>query len=711
MTATTAVPNAHSPEARRPILDIRDLTITYETESGALDTVRNVSLCIAEGEIYGLVGESGSGKTTLANAVVRYLPANGRVKSGSVTLDGVSLLDLPPAEMRRLWGARITMVHQDPTAAVNPAIVIGEQIAEVARLHLGMSRKEAHAKAIEMLAKVRMPDPEVVARRYAHQLSGGQLQRVLIAIALTTNPRLLIMDEPTTALDVTTEAVILDLVRDLLAEYRAAVLYITHNLGVVARLCHRVGVMYAGELMEQGTVRQVFKQMLHPYTLGLLGCVPRVDVDKHDIVLNTIPGYIPRPDRLPLGCIFGPRCPMVEEACRVARPPLVQADGEVGHMTACRRWPELRAEPGRFAPEQKRRDIVRRGEAPILLEARGVRKYFRTSRLGLASLWRRRPALVRAVDDISVRVRQGMTMGIVGESGCGKTTFARCIAGLEEANAGEMELGGARLAYSVAKRPPEVLKKIQMVFQNPDGSLNPQHTVGESVGRPLILLGGVPRAEVAVRVRDLFRAVNLPEEYVDRLPHELSGGEKQRVAIARAFAAGPALMICDEPISSLDVSVQAALMNLLVELQEMRGVSYLVRSHDLAAVRHLSDWIAVVYLGRLWEVGSAYDVFSPPRHPYTEALLSALPIPDPDAVQERIRLHGNVPSAVDIPPGCRFHTRCPRKIGEICEREEPPWQEGERHHRICCHIPIAELKALQESPSRPAAAGAGAAAI
>ena len=683
-------------------LEVRDLTVTYATEGGPLDTVRNISLSIAPGEIYGLVGESGSGKTTLARAVVRYLPSNGRVTSGSVRLDGLELLELSRKQVRSVWGSRITMVHQDPNTAVNPSIVIGEQIAETLRVHLGASRRQAAGLAVEMLAKVRMPDPATVARRYAHQLSGGQLQRVLIAIALATNPRLLIMDEPTTALDVTTEAVILDLVRDLLGEYRTAVLYITHNLGVVARLCHRVGVLYAGELMEEGSVHAVFKQVLHPYTLGLLGSVPRVDVDKRDILLNTIPGYIPRPDRLPRGCIFAPRCPGAQDACREARPPLSAVDA--AHLSACRRWEDLRRTPQEFVAAAKRRKAVEAADGPtpmaseeVVLETVGARKYFPVSRVGLRRLLRHGRPRLRAVDDISVRVCKSSTMGIVGESGCGKTTLARCIVGLEEATAGEFLLEGRTLAATVARRPPGVLRKIQMVFQNPDASLNPQVTAGASVARPLALLGGLPRGQIDQRVRELFEAVKLPEEFIGRLPHELSGGEKQRVAIARAFATDPVVMICDEPISSLDVSVQASLMNLLLDLQDSKGTSYLFISHDLAAVRHLSDWIAVIYLGRLWEIGSAVEVFAPPQHPYTEALLSALPVPDPDARQKRIRLRGGVPSAVDIPSGCRFHTRCPRKVGPICENEEPPWREHGRWHRICCHIPAEELFALQSA--------------
>jgi peptide/nickel transport system ATP-binding protein len=681
-------------------LQVEKLTVTYETETGLLDTVRDVSLTVSPGEIYGLVGESGSGKTTFARAVVRYLPRNGCIRSGTVHLDGTDMLALSPEQVRHNWGRNITMVHQNPNTSVNPSMVVGEQIAEMARVHLDMSRSKAWEKALEMLTKVRMSDPERVAKRYPHQLSGGQLQRVLIAIALTTSPKLLIMDEPTTALDVTTEAVILDMVRELLHEYKTAVLYITHNLGVVARLCDRVGVIYAGELMEEGTVHNVFKEMLHPYTLGLLGSVPRVDVGKHDILLNTIPGYIPQPNNLPLGCIFAPRCPGAEQACRDERPLLVETGSEQQHLSACRRWEVVQKNQGEFINVPEKRDLEQRGSGELVLEANTMKKYFPLRGARIKDLISGQRPVVHAVDDITVHVGQGHTMGVVGESGCGKTTLARCIAGLEEATGGEIILEKVELPYAVHKRPRVSLSKIQMVFQNPDESLNPQHTVGMSVGRPLSLLGGLSRNQIRSRVAELFQAVNLPEEYVDRLPHELSGGEKQRVAIARSFATNPTLMICDEPITSLDVSVQASLMNLLAKLQDENGTAYLFISHDLAAVRHLSDWIAVVYLGRVWEFGTASDVFNPPQHPYTEALFSAISIPDPEVEQRRIRLRGSVPSAVSIPSGCRFHTRCPRKIGEVCEKEEPPWQESENWHRICCHIPIEELEKLQTKPEQ-----------
>ena len=673
------------------VLDVQNLSVTYDTEKGPLHTVRSLSLKIAPGEIYGLVGESGSGKTTLASAIVRHLAANGRISGGHVHLLGRDLSKLSKAEMRKVWGKDISIVHQDPTAAINPSIPVGEQIAEVAREHLNLSKQRSKEKAIEMLEKVGMPDAQSVAKRYPHQLSGGMLQRVLIATALTTSPQLLIMDEPTTALDVTTEAVILDLIRDLLTESNSAILYITHNLGVVARICHRVGVMYAGELMEVGEVRQVFKDRLHPYTHGLLGSIPRIDSSKYSGNLTAIPGFIPRPDTLPPGCIFAPRCPIAQKECTLARPDL--AEVKAGHFTACLRW-ETAPKQSETAKVGSKAAAANIEEKALVLEAQNIKKSFASARSLSAILKGEKPA-VRAVDDVTLRVYEGATIGVVGESGCGKTTFARCVAGLETANAGEMTLDGQHLPYSVTKRSPKLLKEIQMVFQNPTASLNPHHTVAQSIGRSLVRFKSLSGEALSSAVSELLKAVRLPEDYMHRLPHELSGGEKQRVAIARALAAEPELIICDEPISSLDVSVQASLINLLADIQMSKGVSYLFISHDLAAVRHISDWISVVYLGRVWEEGATEDVFAPPYHPYTEALLSAIPIPDPDVLQEQIRLHGNVPSAVDIPSGCRFQTRCPRMLGDICKQKEPDWQTRGAH-RIRCHIPLDKLSELQQ---------------
>jgi peptide/nickel transport system ATP-binding protein len=668
----------------RPIFEIEGLHIDYATESGVLHAVRDVSLAIHEHESFGLVGESGSGKSTLAMGSIRYLASNGKVTDGSVRLNGVELLGLPAKELRELWGSRIGVVYQSPLSALNPSIVIGKQLAEVARQHLGMDRGAAFARVTEMLTKVAMPDPEAVMKRYPHQLSGGMLQRCVIAMALMTDPSLLIMDEPTTALDVTTQAVVLDLVADLKREFDSAILYITHDLGVITKICDRVGVMYAGEFMEQSALYELFKRPLHPYTLDLLGCVPHFDPTPEKRSLVTIPGAIPRVDELPPGCIFSPRCKFVEDACTVARPPLDEVAPH--HLSACLRW-RIVPPPAEYLREATEAVRVAQSEGArpeVLVEAEGAQVHFKAAK-----------GVIRAVDGMDLQVSVGQTLGVVGESGSGKTTVARAIIGLTPATGGRITLHGTPLASSTARRSRSILRKIQMVFQNPDASLNPTRSVGDAIMRPLSLLGGLNRQQARQRARELLQSVSLPVSYFERLPHELSGGEKQRVAIARAFAAEPELILCDEPISSLDVSVQGSLMNLLMRLQVEKRTSYVFISHDLSAVQHLSDAIAVVYLGHVMEIGDATSVLTPPFHPYTEALLSAIPLADPDVKQKPIRLGGSVPSAMDVPAGCRFHPRCPRVLGDVCATEEPPWREGEGDHRIYCHIPLDELSRLQ----------------
>jgi peptide/nickel transport system ATP-binding protein len=678
-------------EAGVPVLEVEDLSVVYQTEQGQVEPVRKVSLAVHPREGYGLVGESGSGKTTLALASIRYLPGNGRVTGGGVRLNGTDLLGLPASEMRRVWGSQVAMVYQNPGPAMNPSLTIGRQLSEVARTHLGMAKGEARERSLEMLERVRMADPQSVLKRYPHQVSGGMLQRCVIAMALMTNPALLIMDEPTTALDVTTQAVILDLVSDLKHEFDAAILYITHDLGVVARICERVGVMYAGELVEEGTTAQLYHRPRHPYTLKLLSCMPEFSMTQGARVgLHTIPGSIPRLDELPEGCVFSPRCDLAEEACRAARPPLRPVAS--GQTSACRRWevvpyPAVSAAEGEAAESES-------GTETRALEACDIKKYYPGPGrfFGFGGDGGRS---IKAVDGVHVWVNRGRTLGVVGESGSGKTTLARVIAGLVPPTEGSVTLGTEVLAPTTQRRRRDQLARIQMVFQNPDSSLNPRHTVAEAIARPLRLLGKTGRGDVPARVLELLDSVHLAPTYYDRLPGELSGGEKQRVAIARAFAADPEVVLCDEPLSALDVSVQGALMNLLVDLQREGCVSYLFISHDLAAVQHLSDWIAVVYLGAVMELGDASQVLNPPYHPYTEALLSAIPIPDPDVQARPIRLPGSVPSAVDIPTGCRFHTRCPRFIGDVCVREEPPWREGSGHHWISCHWPLEELATMQ----------------
>ena len=670
--------------APRPVFEIEGLHIDYTTELGVLHAVRNVSLKVHEHESFGLVGESGSGKSTLAMGAIRYLAQNGRVTDGSVRLSGVELLGLPASELRDLWGSRIGIVYQSPLSALNPSIVIGKQLAEVARQHLGMDKSASMTRVTEMLTKVAMPDPEAVMKRYPHQLSGGMLQRCVIAMALMTNPSLLIMDEPTTALDVTTQAVVLDLVADLKREFDSAILYITHDLGVITKICDRVGVMYAGEFVEQSALYELFKRPLHPYTLDLLGCVPHFDPTPEKRSLVTIPGSIPRVDELPSGCIFAPRCTFVEDACTAARPPLAEVAPE--HLSACLRWQVVPppAEYLRESTEAVRVAQTECGLPEVLVEADGAQVHFKAPK-----------GVIRAVDGMDLEVCVGQTLGVVGESGSGKTTVARAIIGLTPATGGAIRLHGRVLQPSSSKRPRATLKEIQMVFQNSDASLNPTRTVGDAIMRPLSLLGDLNRQQAKQRAKELLQSVSLPVSYFDRLPHELSGGEKQRVAIARAFAAEPELILCDEPISSLDVSVQGSLMNLLMRLQAEKQTSYVFISHDLSAVQHLSDAIAVVYLGHVMEIGDATRVLTPPFHPYTEALLSAIPLADPDIKQKPIRLGGSVPSAMDVPAGCRFHPRCPRFLGDVCATQEPPWREVEGDHRIYCHIPLDELASMQ----------------
>lgn len=672
------------------LLKIEDLWVSYATDEGRLDAVRNVSLRILKGEAYGIVGESGCGKSTLAYAIVGYLARNGRVSSGRILFCGENLLEKSERELRGIRGRRISMVYQEPYASLNPSIPVGEQIAEVLRTHLKLSRDKAWQRALDVLEKVRMPDPESVAKRYPHQISGGMQQRVLIAMALTTAPDLFILDEPTTALDVTTEAVILDLINELKEEFDSTIIYISHNLGVIARVCDRAAVMYAGEIVEKASIDSLFGKPQHPYTIALLRCVPVLGTSKESAKLSPIPGRVPSLPQLTANCSFEPRCSFAQEECRQKHPELVVAGD--GHLSRCLFASEIRLERRHPLPaaitERTRQDLG------ALLSVRDLVKHFE-ERAGVFTLTGSGSARVKAVDGVSLELGQGLTLGLVGESGCGKTTIARCIVGLTESTSGRILFGGHDISRPVDERERSFLGEIQMVFQSADSTLNPRRTAGYTIGRALRMLRRNDETQMDDRIVGLLRAVRLDEDYKDRYPGQLSGGEKQRVAIARAFAGQPRLVVLDEPISSLDVSVQASIVNLLLELQNTLGTSYLFISHDLSVVRYLADYIGVVYLGRLCEVGPAEAVFAPPHHPYTEALLSAIPIPDPQAVQKRIRLEGPVPSAINPPRGCHFHTRCPRKMGEICAREEPPRVEAESGLGIFCHIPLDELCKLE----------------
>jgi len=668
--------------AHTSVLSLSAVTVAYRLQSTWAPVVRNVSLNILPQQVYGLVGESGSGKTTLALAAMQALPRNGRITSGDILLDGESLLGKSVPQMRSIWGIKMNMVPQDPGASLNPALTIGEQIAEISRRHEGLSVSASRQRAIDLLREVRLGDPERVASRYPHQLSGGQQQRTLIAMALSTNPRLLVLDEPTTNLDVTTEAVVLDLVKDLIRKHQAATLYVTHNLGVVAQMCDRTAVMYAGEVVEDAAVGDLFRRPLHPYTLELLRCVPRVAASQQ-IRLHTIQGTLPNRAHTLRGCIFADRCPFVLDHCRTAAPPFEEA--HPGRWVRCHRWRDMEAGDLTIPEDPIPANQANTRSTDTLLHLDRVTKRFSGGR----------GHEFTAVDGISLDLAQGQTLGVVGESGSGKTTLARCIVGLVERTSGEMTLVPMDLPPRLLDRPPSILKRLQMVFQNPDESLNPYQTVGEALRRPLRVLAKVDPQTIETRIRDLLRAVHLGEEYANRYPSELSGGEKQRVAIARAFASEPELIIADESVSALDVSVQAAILNLLSELKNTQQTSYVFISHDLAVVGYLADVIAVVYLGQIVEIVPRAQFFEAPMHPYTEALLSAIPVLDPGASHERIRLESDIPSQSNRVTGCRFHTRCPRKIGAICEQTEPPFVDAGNGQFIRCHIPLDELSRSQ----------------
>ena len=679
---------------RTPVLEVKDLEVTYSTRGGAVRAVRGGSFEIWPGDALGLVGESGCGKSTLAFAIMNYMAANGKVTGGRILFCGEDVVQMSGRELNHIRGNKIAMVYQDPIAALNPCLRIGDQLTEVLTEHKGLKGNLARDECLRMLERVRMPDPPAMMQRYPHQLSGGQQQRVLIAMALLTNPALLIMDEPTTGLDVTIEATILDLISELKREFDSTILYISHNLGVISRVADRVAIMYAGELVELGSVRDIFLYPLHPYTEALLRCIPKISAGRQSGTLQPIRGRVPSLREIPSGCVFEPRCDRADQRCRSNRPELARATDD--HFVRCFHADKLGV-PLLSIPQVTRTTVEQsESRADLVLRLEGLKTYYTARGQGLAGLaGKRGRGYVKAVDGVSLDTWRGSTVGIVGESGCGKTTLAKCVAGLVLPNDGGMNFLGVDISEIVEKRPRELLKELQMIFQNPDSTLNPSCSVGDIIGRPLRLFGTVPPSEVKNEVVRLLEAVRLGEEYYGRLPRQLSGGERQRVAIARAFAGRPTLVLCDEPLSSLDVSVQAAVLNLLLEFQQRYGSTMMFISHDLSVVHQLCDHVAVMYLGQFCEVGPTDALFAPPYHPYTEALLSAIPIPDPTVERTMVRLVGPVPSALDPPSGCRFHTRCPRKIGAICESESPPWRRITDKHSITCHMSMEDLLEME----------------
>ena len=690
---TDDMDGAMDPDA--PLMQIEDLAVTFHTPRGSFRAVRGASLEIARGEVVGLVGESGCGKSTVAFAMMGYLPGSAQVE-GAVRFEGSDITQLSDAELMELRGNRIAMVYQDPVTSLNPSMRVGPQVEEAIRQHMDMDADAALERSVELFESVGLADPSRIGRRYPHQLSGGQQQRVVIAMALACDPHLLIMDEPTTGLDVTTEATILDLVVDLKDRVNAGILFVSHNLGVIARVADRVAVMYAGEVVEQAPVRELFRRPSHPYTAGLLSCVPQPPGDDGvERQLSSIPGTVfdaqtPNADE----CLFAPRCPLAQDACVSQSPPFALA-GPDGHLSKCIYHADVKSDIWGEAMERVQKP-PETDDVPVL-NAEQLRKFYGGGRRKYILFGPPVAPPVRALVDVDMRVGEGRTLGIVGESGSGKSTAARSIVGLERKNGGRLQLRGQNLESDVHDRTEDQRASMRMVFQNPTASLNPKMPIGHAIARALRKFGGIPRAETRERAEELVAAVGLDPSFLDRQPNELSGGQQQRVALASAFAANPDLVVADEAVSALDVSVQAQVLNLLEEHQREYGNSYVFITHDLGVVRYVSDDILVLYAGHVAEYGPAADVLSAPSHPYTEALLSAAPTPDPDAEPTNIRLEGSVPTLRSAFDGCFFADRCPRKLGEICDIAPPPEQQGPggADHIINCHIPTQDLAAMQ----------------
>jgi peptide/nickel transport system ATP-binding protein len=652
-----------------PVLQFDRVTLSYRRHARWLPAVRDLSFSLAPGEAYAMVGESGCGKSTAALAAMRFLPRNARLDGGRIALLGRDLWALPPAELRRLHGERVAMVYQNPATALNPSLTLGAQVAEVFRHRRGLDRREAAGAAVEMLARMRIADPARVAGLYPFQVSGGMQQRAVIAMALATEPDLLVLDEPTTALDATVQAEILDLFAELRRTRSTALLFISHNLDVVRRVCDRVGILYAGELVEEGDTAQVLARPRHPYAAALAACLPRPGQRKGGRRLATLPGVPPDPAGLPRGCAFAPRCPSARPDCDTVAPFLALDDRQEGgrgsgrqRLVRCRYpldGPDPHVSPGPAAAE-------RPGSGEPLLSLRGV-----GHGIGKVDILRR----------IDLDIHAGETFALVGESGSGKTTLARVIAGLAAPGTGTVTLDGAPLAGHAGRRTADQRRAVQMVFQTPDTTLNPSRCVASIVGRAVRVLGGRRGRARRERVAELLGMVRLPAQTASSRPGRLSGGQRQRVAIARAFAGSPRLVILDEPTSALDASVQAAVLNLLLDLQAEGGAAYLFISHDLGVVRYVADRVAVMYLGELVEVGPTERVFSGPHHPYTTLLLSAVPGADMPPLPAGTA----APGPADRPAGCAFRGRCPHAL-DRCAVEEPPWRPTADGHAIRCWI-------------------------
>ena len=678
-----------------PILEIDKFSISFFTRLREIPAVMDFSVTVQPGEAVGLVGESGCGKSTVALGVMQDLGKNGRVVGGSIKFKGRDLAEMSAEELRDVRGNDIAMIYQEPMASLNPAMKIGKQLAEVPMIHEGIDEAEAIERALQVVTDVKLADPARILDSYPHQLSGGQQQRIVIAMALMSKPALLILDEPTTALDVTVEAAIVELVRDLGKKYGTSMLFISHNLGLVLETCDRICVMYSGEAVERGSIEDVFDEMQHPYTQALFRSIPLPGADKNARPLVAIPGNFPLPHERPTGCNFGPRCDYFEAGrCDRSDISMVNVSGNDRHATRCLKHEEINWNAPITVGKQKKKGEI----GDVVLKMDNLKKYYEVSANALFSSGSKK--VVKANETLSFEARESETLAIVGESGCGKSTFAKVLMGLETATDGEILLDNQSIGNTpIAERDTKTVADVQMVFQNPFDTLNPSMTVGRQIIRALeIFKIGKNEAERKTRMLELLDLVKLPREFADRMPRQLSGGQKQRVGIARAFSGGARIVVADEPVSALDVSVQAAVTDLLMEIQRNEKTTLLFISHDLSIVRYLSDRVMVMYLGHVVELGTTDQVFSPPYHPYTEALLSAVPIADTSIEKKHIVLDGDIPSAMNPPSGCPFQTRCRWKSevpGNLCDTEVPHVRTLDGNHQVKCHLSDEKLAEME----------------
>ena len=677
-----------------PLLQIKDLHTDIEIRSGVVRALSGVDLHVNPGETLGIVGESGSGKTMTALSLMGLLPQGGKVSSGSIILDGQDLTQLPLKEKRKLRGTKVGMIFQDPLTSLNPTMKIGLQVCEPLRVHEGLSKREALERAVEILKRVGMPRPEVVINNYPHQLSGGMRQRVMIAMALVCKPRILIADEPTTALDVTTQMQILDLIDELRDEYKMGVILITHDLGVVAGHTDRVAVMYAGRIVETAPTKTLFTEPKHRYTSSLMAALPERALAA-GTKLFSIPGAPPSLTNLPVGCRFAARCLWATDECRAGYPDL---SGDETHTFSCFH-PVQEGDESPAVLQGKLDSNKTDGAAAdvpqisheTLLDVKEASREYESAGSGF---FKREKGVVSAVDRVSITVKKGETYGLVGESGCGKSTVGRLIAGLEPPSGGAIELDGRDLATLKGRDAVRIHRDVQMMFQDSYAAMDPRMRIDQILAEPMSIQKTGNARQIAERILEILEQVGLTEEILDRYPHEFSGGQLQRIGFARSLTLAPDLIVADEPVSALDVSVQAQVLNLMKDLQAELGLSYLFISHDLAVVQYMADRIGVMYLGRIVEEGPAHEVVKNPKHPYTKALIDSIPVPDPEFKHDEnaIKLTGEPPSAVNPPEGCRFRPRCPF-AGEECKVQPMLTDET---HRVACHHPLLQLSVKEK---------------